>query len=992
MIFKNPSGVIVEVEEQDVIDDLLKNPSFTQPTPEEIAKYYRVNADPSTFTQVQYITHSNSNNGYATSQKHIEEELVQRGYMLSRSYSGQKVGIAYGYPYLIDELKTPIKIIYTMFESTKIPKEWISSLKKADLVLVPSHFCKQVFGEAGIETEVVPLGYDEDTFFFVEKEKQDDVFTFLHYDALNNRKGWDIVFKAFNEEFSKDEKVKLIFKTVKEELPFPILKSQYPNIELIRGSVPHKELLSIISRADCGVFPSRGEGFGLTPLETLAVGVSSIIPDAHGFSEFFNEEFFLKVEIEKEIPALYEFFMGRDMGKMFEVSRRDLRRKMRLVFESRERFRHAGILGAQWVKKFSIKNTVTQLVEIFERFKDVEAEPISTTVAEEDDAIIFLTEDTQHITGGRYYSWWLATAMQEAGNRVIIYTNREPMFLSEFSEYAQPEIRIEPNLELVDVRGKMYVGSPIVGNRAACRLGDKYSRPTYVEIFDPFPMMEEYKGPNNWQGWDELIEQMKKPNVNIIGLCKATIPYIKDWLNKSDDQVFDIRPCVNSKARDESKINYKKNWITFISRLDHHKNVDHVLEAVKDTDCELHVITSIDGIGFPEMVARYNMTDRVVVHHTACDREKFEIIKKSRATINGASYEGFGMWLAESLSCGVPAVCYDFPTFREIRELSGNSGELVYLADYKDKESLKTQLKKALEYQGKDKGTRAFDFPEMVKQLSEEIDLEPKIGVITIALNEEEFINPSLRSMLKMKNVKKIAVVEGCVSLNESQANEYGLSQDQTKNRIMNVIDSDPHGKIVYDRYGWAEDKAELRNRALDLLGKDVDYIMVVDADEVWKEEDFDILMRYIKSKPRTSVVWYPALHFWKSFDMVAVGGQWDAPLFRFFKYADKSLRWREHHTPVVNKEGISITALGQEAFINHVKFYHYGSIKPQSKILAKLEYYKKRDTDLNVVDTWSNWKPGDPTQWTHGGGTAIEYRGDHPEEIEDKKEFIIKP
>jgi glycosyltransferase involved in cell wall biosynthesis len=987
MIFKNPSGIFVEVEDKNEIEELLNTPRFREATPEEIKKFNNENialSNEGTFTHIQYITHSNENNGYATSQKQLVDTFLTKGISLQRAYNGQKIGIAYGYPYLVEELRTQIKIIYTMFESTRIPKEWIPQLKKADLVLVPSKFCQKVFENFGVKSEVVSLGYDSS--IFTERESNnslDSDFYFIHYDALNNRKGWDIVFKAFNEEFEKDNNVKLIFKTTKEELPFPILKSQYPNIELIKGSVSHEELVSIIARADCGVFPSRGEGFGLTPLETLALGIPSIIPNAHGFSQFFTPAYFIETKIGKEIPALYEFFMGRDMGKMFEVDKDDLREKMRYVVENRKKIQEMGLLGAKWVKEnFTIENTVNRLIKKLDKFNDVEAVPVQMNKAVEDDAIIFLTEDTQHITGGRYYSWWLATALRATGQRVIIYTNREPLFINEFSEYPQPEIRIENDLASLDVRGKIYVGSPIIGSEAALRLGKKYNRPTYIEVFDPFPMMEKYKGANNWHGWDDLIREMKCPEVNILSLCKATNPYIEKWLDKSKEKVIEVYPCLNNKARDKSKINYKKNWVTFISRLDFHKNVDHVLEAVKATDCELHVITSVDGIGFPEMVARHKMTDRVVVHFGATDEEKFEIIKKSRATINGATYEGFGMWLIESLSCGVPAVCYDFPTFREIQSVVDKEDDLVYFAEYNNIESLGETLKKALSYQGKTRGTRKFDFPEMVKRFTEVIDLEPKIGVITIALNEEEYIGASLRSMAKMKNVKKIAVVEGCVSLNESEANDSGLSKDETINSIVNVMLDDSEGKIVYDRYGWAKDKAELRNRALQLIGEGVDYIMVVDADEVWKEEDFTKLIEYIKEHPETTTIWYKALHFWKASNQIAVGGQWDEPLFRFFKYTDKSLKWNQHETPVENKDGISVTELGPEARLDYVKFYHYGPMKPKDKILAKLEYYKKRDIDLSVVDTWSNWKPGEPTQWTHGGGTAQEFTGEHPAEV----------
>jgi len=340
------------------------------------------------------------------------------------------------------------------------------------------------------------------------------------------------------------------------------------------------------------------------------------------------------------------------------------------------------------------------------------------------------------------------------------------------------------------------------------------------------------------------------------------------------------------------------------------------------------------------------------------------------------------MWLTESLSCGVPAVCYDYPTFKEIEDQVEDEHSNIYFAEYNNPEDLKKQLKKALSESKFTDGTKKFNFSTMVKRVRDVFTLTPKIGVITIALNEEEYIGASLRSMLKQGAVDKIAVVEGCVALNESQADKHGLSTDNTREEVLEVIKEDVEGKIIYDRYGWAGSKSELRNRALYLLGRGMDYVMVVDADEVWKTADFNKLVKYIQENPEVSVVWYPAYHFWKKPDLIAVGGQWDAYLFRFFKYEDKTLFWDKHQTPVVNGIGQSVTKLGREAKLTDVHFYHYGAMKSEKNIKAKLEYYAKRDKDLKVVNTWSDWKKGKPTQWTHGGGETQKFNNKHPEEV----------
>ena len=196
-------------------------------------------------------------------------------------------------------------------------------------------------------------------------------------------------------------------------------------------------------------------------------------------------------------------------------------------------------------------------------------------------------------------------------------------------------------------------------------------------------------------------------------------------------------------------------------------------------------------------------------------------------------------------------------------------------------------------------------------------------------------------------------------------------------------MDGENGTKIVYEKYGWANDKSELRNKALGLLGKEIDYVLVVDADEVWKHEDLDKLVKAFKLHPHIGVFLIPFYHFWKQRDLIAVGSMWDSYLFRCFRFADKNLHWDRHETPVVNSQGRFINKTDGAIVVEGAHIYHYGYCKNAKNIKDKLEYYKKRDTNLNVKDTWSNWKPGMETQPTHGKGDVKKFSGKHPEEID---------
>lgn len=922
------------------------------------------------------------NDGYGTTKGLLKRECEKHGVYLNKFYNGQKVGLVYNYPYALENMECEHKVLFTMFESTKMPSDWGKYLKMADEVIVPSKFCQRVLkSQFDVDSTVINLGYDSEKFYLLPRPwPQKEKFTFLHYDAFKWRKGWDLVLNAFDEEFGDDEPVELILKTTKTDSTPPL--GEYKNVKKICESMSREDMKDLMQKSDCFVFPSRGEGFGLTPLEAMATGMPSIFSNAHGLSEYHDWDLNPNLEITP-IKARYDNnrFEGMDLGLMYQTTLRSLRGAMRDMFNISndwEAWKKYGYESSKYAGKWTIQKTGEELAKFLQN---------SYKKAGEDrkNKIVFLTEDTQHVTGGRYYSWWLATALKACGFDVEIYTNRMPVFINEFKEYPQPTVYITENISQVDVKARCYYGSPVIGNLRACQLSEKYGVKAYCEIFDPFPMMAKYKGQHKYSDWDNLISMMKKDGVDIISLCKETNKWIYPWLCKRKNQVHTVYPCINSRERDKSKVDKKENWAVFVSRLDFHKNLDHVLEAVKETDLELHIITSIDGINFEEMVKEYGMQDRVKIHWFATDEEKFEIIKKSKVMINGATFEGFGIWLAEALACGVPCVCYDYPTFREI---AGENNELVLYSDWNNPEDLKEQFKFAVDLANSKyekpnwKPTKRFDFEAMTDKFKEIMFREPKIGVITICLNEENYIYSSITSLLNHPHIAKIAVVEGLVEQNEHTPNKNYLSVDNTKNEVLRAIEKDENGKIIYDRYGYASNKSELRNKALELVGKDMDYILIVDGDEVWKHEDLDKLVDFIKKNPETGTIWFNFFHFWKKPDLIATGGQWNAKLFRFFKYEDKTLHWEKHECPVVDKNSISICDKLPEKELSDVNVYHYGYMKPNERVQEKLKYYAKRDTNLEVKDTYSNWKKGEETQPTHQGGQAEQFKGEHPKEI----------
>ena len=384
-VIVNPAGRFVILDDQKQVDYWLEQTGFRKATKEEETDFLKKRT--SSFMQKQtaedltkgiYLSTVSvgGKDGYGIAAEMLIKELGELGIPVLRYYNNQKVAILFHNPYGITHVESPYRIIYTMFESTKIPDDWIDYLKAANEVWLPSKWCASVFEKAGIKTKVVPLGYDDRTYTYFErhnKRKAREDFVFLHYNAFIARKGFLEVFNAFKQEFKKDEPVKMIFKTTLHNAPLPIPHSQYPNIDVIFDKMSEKQLLELIHQADCFVFPSRGEGFGITPLECMATGCPAIVPNAHGISEYFNKDYMYEVEIEGMCPALYSRYKEQNVGEMYICSVADLRKKMRYAYEHQDENLDLGRRASEYVKQWTFRNTA-KLVKV--EYENILSKPL----------------------------------------------------------------------------------------------------------------------------------------------------------------------------------------------------------------------------------------------------------------------------------------------------------------------------------------------------------------------------------------------------------------------------------------------------------------------------------------------------------------------------------------------------------------------------------------------------------------------------------------
>jgi len=195
-----------------------------------------------------------------------------------------------------------------MWEWPELPGTWPDLYNRFGLLWVPSRWCKDMFMQHGVTTPIMVSSYgvDEDEFpnLVEEREAHDHPFTFLAWGhRLVGRKGARLVLEAFAKLKLKDAKLVLKIR----DCPWTKING-IDNVEVVPGFLGKPDLLNLLASCDVLVYPHRGEGLGLIPLECGRTGLPGIVSDYTGTTEYVDDGPFLKLrmgtEVNKEFPIV----------------------------------------------------------------------------------------------------------------------------------------------------------------------------------------------------------------------------------------------------------------------------------------------------------------------------------------------------------------------------------------------------------------------------------------------------------------------------------------------------------------------------------------------------------------------------------------------------------------------------------------------------------------------------------------------------------------
>ena len=229
----------------------------------------------------------------------------------------------------------------------------------------------------------------------------------------------------------------------------------------------------------------------------------------------------------------------------------------------------------------------------------------------------------------------------------------------------------------------------------------------------------------------------------------------------------------------------------------------------------------------------------------------------------------------------------------------------------------------------------------------------------SILLNEAEFIELSLRQHYAYAD--KIVLIEGADKLYPSDlVTKDGLSTDDTAEIIRSF--PDPDKKIEFVQYGFAENKAVLRNEYAKRTEPGI--LLAVDCDEFLSNRSWELVKPLLEAMSGPGALRIKHVHAWKDYGHVVRGLYYDVPHLRLYRWPKKAGHFTCHNhpmlengTPLYKLNCLKIEAPwhdlgGGVVGMRDPFWFHAGFARQAHLIAAKNAYYRARGESQTRPDT----------------------------------------
>ena len=178
------------------------------------------------------------------------------------------------------------------------PTDYEINIAKNNKTIFTSRYSQEAFKEKGVDSDFVPLGFDEYNFEETFRTYFPERITFNVVGKFEKRKHHSRIIKSWLEKYGNDSKYFLqcavdnpfFKKEQNEEVRKQILgNSNFFNIQFMDFFPVNKLYNDFLNSADIVIGMSGGEGWGLPEFHSVALGKHAVILNASSYKDWANE-------------------------------------------------------------------------------------------------------------------------------------------------------------------------------------------------------------------------------------------------------------------------------------------------------------------------------------------------------------------------------------------------------------------------------------------------------------------------------------------------------------------------------------------------------------------------------------------------------------------------------------------------------------------------------------------------------------------------------
>ena len=265
---------------------------------------------------------------------------------------------------------------FPFFEINELDAKRISHLSSVDGIIVTSKWAKEIidsYKEISTPVSVVPAGVDRSIFRHTEPV-DNNTCIFFNAGKWEKRKGHDILLHMFQTAFPTETDVALhmmpsnIFLSPKQVNEWERYYKTDPRVKIYDRVASHAEVAQIMSSVNCGIFPSRAEGWNLELLEMMSMGKHIIATNYSAHTAFCNSKNSNLIEIENLETAEDALFFNGSIGKWASLEGAPFQQGVEYMRKFYEDWKtNANMVneeGINTAKSLSWTNTANKLQEI----------------------------------------------------------------------------------------------------------------------------------------------------------------------------------------------------------------------------------------------------------------------------------------------------------------------------------------------------------------------------------------------------------------------------------------------------------------------------------------------------------------------------------------------------------------------------------------------------------------------------------------------------